>query len=543
MPRSLDTYRSKRDFRRTPEPAGRKRREPVKGLSFVVQKHAARALHYDFRLELDGVMLSWAVPKGPSLDPSTKRLAMQTEDHPLEYRTFEGVIPAGQYGGGTVMVWDEGTWEPEGDPREAYRKKRLTFVLHGKKLRGRWHLVRVPSRDGGERRAWLLFKGKDEAAARGAAAAVVDREPDSVRTGRSLEEIAGDPRRDVWHSSKPDDGGGRTAAKTKSTAARAKKKKKTKPREPRRGTQRKQQDPLAGLSHVRMTNPDRVLYPDPGLTKLQLAVWYARVAERMLPHVVGRPLTLVRCPEGQTGECFFQKHAGRGLASGIRKVEIAEGSGVSRERKRREYMVVDDLEGILGLVQMSTLEIHVWGSRDDRLEHPDRLVFDVDPDVSLPWQRVVEAARRLRERLGELGLTSFLQTTGGKGLHVVLPVARRMDWDGTRAFCRAVASDVERREPKRYVTTMSKHKRHGKIFLDHFRNARGATAIAPWSTRARPGAPVATPIAWDEADDVRPDGFTVTSLVERLAEQDPWHDWFDVRQSVTRAMRAELGLE
>jgi bifunctional non-homologous end joining protein LigD len=275
------------------------------------------------------------------------------------------------------------------------------------------------------------------------------------------------------------------------------------------------------------------------LTKLDLAVWYARVADRILPHVAGRPLTLVRCPEGRDGDCFFQKHAGRGMPPTIRRVEIVEERGGARD-----YMVVDDIEGLVGLVQMSALEIHVWGSRADRLERPDRLVFDVDPDVGLAWERVAEAAIRLRERLGELGLASFLQTTGGKGLHVVVPVERRSSWDETREFCHAVASDLERREPRRYVTTMAKAARRGKIFLDWLRNSRGATAIAPYSTRARPTAPVATPIAWDEVETVQPDTLTVETLSERLGpgNEDPWQEWAGTRQSITRAMRAGLGL-
>jgi bifunctional non-homologous end joining protein LigD len=291
-----------------------------------------------------------------------------------------------------------------------------------------------------------------------------------------------------------------------------------------------------------MTNPDRVLYPDQGLTKLDLAVWYARVAERMLPHVTGRPLTLVRCPEGQGSECFFQKHAGRGMPTAIHRVEIAEGSGVTREENRHDYMYVDDEVGLVSLVQMGVLEVHVWGSRVDKLERPDRLVFDVDPDAGLPWERVVEAALRVREQLASVGLESFLMTTGGKGLHVVVPVERRNDWDSTKGFCHAVAAAIERREPKRYVTIMSKAARRGKVFVDWLRNGRGATAIAPWSTRARPGAPVATPIAWNEIEDVRSDMFTVKNLPERLAalEADPWAGWSDASQAITKTMRTKL---
>ncbi len=302
-------------------------------------------------------------------------------------------------------------------------------------------------------------------------------------------------------------------------------------------------DGAAEVAGVRLTHPDRVLYPDQGLTKLDLARYYLSVADRLLPHLRGRPLSLVRCtshdPGGDAGECFYQKHLGPGFPKAIERVEIEEkegGTGV--------YGVAGSAAAVVALVQMGVLEIHIWGARRDRLERPDRLVFDLDPDAGLPWERVVEAARELRGRLDELGLRGFLKTTGGKGLHVVVPIVRRHSWDEVHDFAAALADDLVRRRPEAYVATAAKEKRRGKIFLDVLRNTRGATAVAPYSTRAKPGAPVSTPITWEELTaDLRSDRYTVANLPARLAalERDPWEDYAAVRQSITRGMRRAVG--
>ena len=287
----LATYRKKRDFERTSEPRGNGTARRARRPSFVVQKHAARRLHYDFRLEMDGVLKSWAVPKGPSLDPHERRLAVETEDHPLEYGSFEGTIPegeyggfegtipAGEYGGGTVMLWDRGTWEPEDDPSGAYQKGKLSFTLHGKRLHGAWHLVRTGRSEPGPKAQWLLIKGTEARAA----------EP----------KASGPPK-------------------------------------------------IPGLSH-----PDRILFPEVGLTKADLARYYDAVASVMLPHVARRPLMLKRCPEGRERSCFFQKHAGRGTPAEIREIPIREKDGVERG------MFIEDEDGLRALVQLSSLEIHV----------------------------------------------------------------------------------------------------------------------------------------------------------------------------------------
>ncbi len=914
----LETYRKKRNFSRTSEPRGRQKRRS--GYSFVVQKHDARRLHYDFRLELDGVLLSWAVPKGPSLDPGVKRLAMQTEDHPIEYGEFEGTIPEGEYGGGTVLLWDRGTWQPEGDAREMLQRGRLSFELQGEKLRGSFHLVRTSSRgtkakDAGK--SWLLFKSKDAAARPGSDAELLEERPESVSSGRGLDEIAADPDH-VWASKKrarsspgarvggaraaaarrtaphvtklaerdgarraplPDfiepqlatlvsaapegddwlheiklDGyrilarieGGKTrldsrrghdwsarlpslasalgtlpvqsalldgelvvlneqglsdfqllqnslqegrdarclyyafdllyldghdlralplherkellrgtleaaeqprlrfsdhirgsgpafheqacrkrlegiiskqadapyvsgrkrswlkvkclseqelivggytrpagsrqhlgallvgvreggklsyagkvgtgftqaslaelaqrlkpleqkeppfanpprgadardvrwvapelvaqvafvertrdgmirhasfhglrddkpsadvsverevsleevalpaarerrtaktatkksakksaagkktaskkagskkAAPRKATAEKPAKKKATGKKTARASAGKEQADALPRLeldtSRLEITNPDRVLFPEQGLTKRDLLLYYARVARWMLPQVVQRPLMLVRCPEGASADCFHQKHPSQGMPKAVQRVMVPQKKGPE------ENLMIADVEGLLGLVQMGALEIHAWGCRAAQLECPDQLVFDLDPDEGLPWQRVLEAAQQLREQLEERGLTPFLRSTGGKGLHLVVPVQPTTPWDEAKAFTQRVAEQLVSARPAQYVATMTKSKRRGKIFIDYFRNGRGATAVCSFSTRARSGAPVAVPVAWSELEQLRPAQYDVQNLQQRLEQlrEDPWAGFDDARARIPK---------
>lgn len=539
----LAKYRSMRDFSRTPEPSGDgARARSTHG--FVIQKHAARRLHYDFRLEHGGVLWSWSVPKGPSLAPSERRLAVRTEDHPIDYADFEGIIPAGEYGGGTVVVWDRGTWEPEGDPEEAMHEGRLTFTLHGEKLHGRWHLVRTRGTEA-RSESWLLFKGRDEAAIeRGPEAEIVDAKPRSVLTGRTVEQVAHDADR-VWKSNRP----------VVPTVAQK--------RAARIATARRGQpsDPLHELLAqlplgFPLTNLDKVLYPEQGITKGQLIAYLAVVSDWMLPHVARRPLTIVRCPEGRPpstkdadprparngrggAPCFFQKHILAGSPPPIHPLPITELDG-----EVVEYMEIRDMPGLVALAQLGTLEIHTWGSRSDRPEQPDLVVFDLDPDESLPWDRVALAAFAMRRTLDDLGFTSFVKTTGGKGLHVVMPIRRGPEWDEVKAFSKAVVESMERAQPRLYTTNMGKVHRRGKIFLDYLRNGRNATFIAPYSPRARHGAPVAVPITWEElARGVDPAAFTTLTVPRRLAtlEADPWHGIDKAARGITAAAWKAVG--
>ncbi len=876
----LTEYRRKRNFKVTAEPRGRVATSKS-SRRYVIQKHAASHLHYDLRLELDGVLKSWAVPKGPSLDPAQKRLAMEVEDHPIDYGNFEGIIPEGEYGGGTVMLWDQGRWEPEGDVRRDYKAGRLKFSLEGEKLHGKWMLVRRGGqRADADERHWFFFKERDEYA--DPEIDVTAKLPLSVATERDLDEIASDadavwgkngrqkksrtkaavkrrtaktrpksgktatrkrsrrmspaqieralkslgakkapmprspsvelatlvaeePDGDDWlHEIKLDgyrmlcrisggsvrfisrnghdwtsrftglkedaaklpatdalidgevvvlDDEGRSSFQTMQNAFKGEvrssfyfyvfdllylngfdlrpapiEKRKailqqlvsgdddairysdhvvghgpatfreasrlgleriiskrlsrpyvggrgldwvkvkasqqeefviggfTKPsgsreefgalllghydpsgdlryagrvgtgfsattladvsarlnkliapessfsdlsgrtgeargvtwvkpklvgqvsfshwtegghlrhpvflglREDKPARQVRRDAPVSTpevttmkttakrrtasatdsesvVAGVALTHPDKVLYPDDGITKLDLARYYEQAAEWMLPHVKNRLMSLVRCPKGSGTKCFFQKHPGEGPTGKLRRYPVKESDGVE------EYLAVRDLAGLITLVPMGVLEIHLWGSTADRYEKPDRLIFDLDPDPAVKWPAVVQAAREVRALLDELGLVSFLKTTGGKGLHIVVPIERRLDWDEAKAFCRAVADFLVAAAPNRYIAKMSKAARKGKIFVDYLRNDRGATAIAPYSTRAKPGATVSVPIDWKELSSrLTSDHFTIANLPQRLArlKNDPWAEIGDVRQSVTATMLKSL---
>lgn len=812
----LETYRAKRDFGVTSEPQG----EAGEGAGnrFVVQKHDARRLHYDFRLELDGVLKSWAVTRGPSLVPGEKRLAVAVEDHPLEYGDFEGVIPKGEYGGGTVIVWDRGTWTPDGDPRKGLKKGHLDFLLAGEKLGGRWHLVRMKPKPKEKRENWLLIKGDDEAARDPDAPDILEERPNSVKTGRDPDAVAAQPEA-VWSSVAPlpapppgpkaipgarkaalpafvepalaslapkppggarwvheikfdgyrlqarvdgrkvrlttrggldwtdkfgkdiaaalaalpvktalidgelvveasngasdfsamqadlsegrsdrfvyyafdllhldgfdlrglpltrrksllaqildganprvrfsadfsesgeivlrhacrlslegvvskradapyRSGRGKTWVKSKCTARQecviggyvpsttipkaigslvmgvfendalrhvgrvgtgytatlaknlfhrleplAVKKSRFAERlsaaeakgvvfvrpelvaevefrgwtgdgNLRHATFRGLRDDKPANQVVRetppgktppppkpqkrtvpLTHPDRLYWPNAGVTKSGLADYYAEVWPRIAPFVVGRPLALLRAPSGITGQMFFQKHAWTGANRRIARVPDPKEPG------GQPLLAIDDLDGLIALVQSGVLEIHPWGSTLADREHPDTLVIDLDPGENVPWSAVTAAALETRTRLEAKGLAAFVKTSGGKGLHVVAPLTPKADWIATKAFAKTLAETMATENSDAFVATITKSKRRGKILVDYLRNQRGATAVAPYSTRARPGAPVSMPLAWDELSPaVGPAYFTVENAAARLnaLDTDPWAEF------------------
>jgi bifunctional non-homologous end joining protein LigD len=534
---SLREYREKRDFHRTREPEGRghNRSSSYGHLTYVVQKHAATRLHYDLRLELNGVLKSWAVPKGPCLDPDERRLAVHVEDHPLAYGSFEGTIPKSEYGGGTVMLWDTGFWEPIGNPEVDYIKGNLRFVLHGAKLHGGWALIRMSGEAGEKGKNWLLIKRDDDEARPSKEVDVLREKPFSIVTGRSMEEIAaGGPSvvRRLAQAVSSDSGVSRGIGKDSGlkslgkTAAR-KRDSRTRPS----GVE---------INSILITHPERVLFPAREITKLDLASYYKSVASWILPHVAGRPLTLVRCPNGRNKECFFQKHFTDNLPREIYSILIQE-----KENGERPYLVIESIEGLMALVQLGTLELHPWLGRKDNPEKPDRLIFDLDPGPSIPWAQVVEAALLLRDCLQALGLKSFVKTTGGKGLHVVVPVMRRNDWNSHKEFARAVAGNLVESSPDRFTISSVKESREGKIFIDYMRNARGATCVSPYSTRARSDALVSAPLLWEELTaDLTPEAFSLETLPERLHRLlvDPWEGFFKLRQSITNSMKRKAGI-
>ncbi|SER38899.1 ATP-dependent DNA ligase LigD phosphoesterase module /ATP-dependent DNA ligase LigD polymerase module [Faunimonas pinastri] len=887
---SLDEYNNRRDFGITAEPAGEV--AAGSGHSFVVQKHDATRLHYDFRLELDGVLKSWAVTKGPSLDPQQKRLAVHTEDHPLPYGKFEGTIPKGQYGGGTVMLWDFGTWEPLHDPREGLEKGMLHFILHGERMRGGWAMVRMPprGRDSGKHENWLLIKERDGEADE--ADPILAANMVSVTTGRTMEEIA-TGESPVWDSTKPvaeqspealgkppaskparkkaaaaktasgevpefrspqlatlvdvppegrdwvhelkydgyrtliaangdavrcytrngldwtakfgpvvkaiaelglsgtmidgeivafapdgrtdfstlqktlkeggelaffafdlltkdnEDVTGETLLERKARlkaitdrlpkgspvhfsdhvqgqgekvlnqicaaghegiiskkasapyrGARTKVWYKIKcikrqefviggwspsekrhgfrsllvgtwnegeegqpgklvyagrvgtgfndrdlqelgekfeaiaaktspfaevPRDARRGakwvepklvaeiafteftadgvlrhpsflglredkTAREvhietpapmEEEPEAapkpalkkapakkaakagskpasalpppsaplktygeneGIERagIKLSSAGKVLFPGQGVSKGNLADYYEAVSELMLPHVGVRPLSLVRCPQGRGKHCFFQKHDTGGFNEAIHHMEIVEGTGASGD-----YFYVDDLPGIMAGVQMGVMEWHVWGSRTADIEKPDRLVFDLDPDEGLGFEAVRTASVDLRDRLAEIGLKTYPMLSGGKGVHVIAPLVPKVAWPEAKTFCKAFAVLLGEERPDRYVANMSKARRKGRIFVDYLRNERGSTAIAPYSTRSREGAPVSAPVTWEELERVEGANiFNVANMPTRVKEVgDPWPDYASTEQSITKAMMKAVKAE
>ncbi len=835
----LAEYAEKRDFTKTKEPPpGKPRRgrrdasRAKRALGFFVQKHDARRLHWDLRLEWDGALLSWAVTRGPSADPSQKRLAVRTEDHPLSYAEFEGTIPKKEYGGGTVMLWDRGTWEP-GDGSEdvgkALEQGKFRFVAHGERMRGGWVLVRMRRRPKEKRDNWLLIKERDGEVNEDAEA-LVEHYTESIATARSMAQIALEEGEDGKTATRAARGkGGRTRTARRRTGKRAGKpppfqqpqlatlaedvpagfnwlhemkfdgyrclvavgggnaicytrsgldwtdkfpavagalsgldcddalldgevvastadgasafsalqaalsagqptvyhafdllhldgedlrslplterkerlrglidslptaapvhfsehvqghgqrvfdemcrsgregiiaKKADAPYSNRRtrtwlkikcknrqefviggykrsdkrgrpfsslllgafeggeliyrgkvgtGYSEAVMDELAEklqklerksspfsrtsaaaarravwvepelvaeidyseltdgghirhgsfiglredkapaevtmeqakeipqpidneLHGVRLTNADRILYREQGLTKADLVRYYDAIAKRMLPLMARHPLSLVRCPKGTGEKCFFQKHASDGFPEALKEVPIRESSG-----KKEDYLYVDDVAGLVAGVQMGTLEFHIWGSGIDNLEKPDRAVFDLDPDEGLDFEVVKLASMVVRERLAKLGLETLPLVTGGKGIHVVAPLRRSADWPRVKAFTKGFATTMADEHPDVFTATMSKSRRRGRIFLDWLRNERGATAIAPYSTRARNGAPVAMPVSWAELEKLESaNAFGTDEALRRLARPDPWSAYGDIRQSITKKLQ------
>jgi len=809
---ALQKYREKRDFKATPEPDGGAASEH--GNSFVIQKHAATRLHYDLRLEMDGVLKSWAVTRGPSLLPAEKRLAVHVEDHPLDYGDFEGLIPKGSYGAGAVIVWDRGSWAPQADTAKGYAKGHLEFTLCGKKLGGKWHLVRMQGKPGEKRENWLLIKSDDEFARGPEDPDILEERPDSVKTGRIIDDLktgtkatkrkpaaqpaktgpkpkpkpgakksalpafvspvlaslgttpktgaswiheikfdgyriqariagnkvklltrsghdwtdrfgrgiidaladlecdatlldgeivvegadgrsdfsalqadlsAGKSERFIYYTfdllhldgadlttlpltarkaalkelvpgdsgplrysaefaetgptvfrhacqlglegiiSKRSDapyisgrsknwikskclarqefaiggyklssasrqavgslvlgvydkgrlrhvgrvGTGFTAAVARDLFRKAEKLRQDdspfatpltsdqsrsvrflrpdlvaevefsawtadghlrhatfrglrEDKDAREIVAEVDDTPPATTApvarpNVKLTHPDRIYWPDQGITKEGLADYYAAVWPQISPFIVGRPLALLRCPTGIGGQQFFQKHVWKGARREIRSIPEPKGGD--------KLIGIDDLAGLIALVQAASLEIHPWGAISDDLDRPDQITMDLDPGDGVSWQAIIAAATEVQTRLADDGLATFVKTSGGKGLHVVAPLTPQAQWPKVKAYTKAMAQAMAADSPERYVATVAKARRKGRILIDYLRNQRGATAVAACSTRARPGAAVSAPLTWKELTlTTAADQFDLRNMPNRLARlgADPW---------------------
>ena len=437
----LRDYNKKRNFNKTKEPIGRKSKSNKK-LIFVIQHHLARKDHYDLRLEWNGVLISFAVPKGPSYNTKDKRLAIKVEDHPLEYKNFEGTIPKGEYGGGVVMLWDYGTWKPLTKP--VFNKGIIKFQVMGKRMKGLWTLVYMSNNN------WLLIKDKDQYYEY----KNIKRLNTSIKSGKTFKEI----------------------------------KDKT--------------------SDIKLTNPDKIIYNN--LTKGQIYNYYKLVTSRMLPLINNRLLSVVRCPNGYNKGCFYKKHL-ENLNNYLGKKKV----------KNKNYYYIKDEMGLLSEVQMNSYEFHIWGSKIDDINHPDILVFDLDPDEQLSLNKLREGVKDLKQILDKLKLKSYLKTSGGKGYHILVPI-KGITWKEAKKITQNIAKLMEETWPKKYTSNIKKNKRKGKIFIDWQRNIKGATSVAPYSLRLKDKPRISMPIKWSELDKIKPNEITIDLAIKRLKNKNPW---------------------
>ncbi len=505
----LAAYRVKRDFTRTPEPEGAVVVDVAglpTGRRFVVQRHRASRLHYDFRLELDGVLVSWAVPKGPTLDPDVRRLAMRVEDHPVEYLHFEGVIPSGEYGGGDVIVWDTGTWElgKGDDPARALEAGDLHIDLHGARLQGRFVLVRRDADEDGE--PWMLLHKHDSHAREG-----WDPEdhPTSVLSGRTNEEVRRDPEL-LWRSDAP--------AASAVVSLRP-------PALPDDAL-----DVLAAMGsegtwevhgrQVKVTNLDKVLFPaaeGPAVTKRELLAYAASIGPVLLPYLEGRALNLHRYPDGADKKGFWHKQRPGRAPSWVGCWENPDAD----EGETTAYVVVDEPATLVWVANFGALEWHPWTSRTEAPDRPTYALFDIDPGSRTSWDDVLVLARLHRTALDHLGVTARAKVTGRRGIQIWVPIEPAYTFDETRAWVEQVSRTVGQVVPELVSWEWQVKERKGLARLDYTQNAVNKTLVAPYSPRPAPGAPVSMPIDWDELDDpdLRPDRWTIRTCLARLEER------------------------
>lgn len=501
-----------RDFVRTPEPSGGAP-EPGGGeRRFVVQRHRARRRHYDFRLEIDGVLVSWAVPKGPTLDPGARRLAVHVEDHPIEYMHFEGVIPEGEYGGGDVIVWDMGTWEPvkPDDPARGVRDGELHLDMHGEKLAGRFVLVRTDGKaDSGDKEQWMLLHKKDEHAVDGWDAEDHLR---SVLTRRTNAEVKADPDR-LWRSDLP---AAEAAVELRAEAPEA--------------PSLEQLEALDALGQegdwevfgrtVRVTNLDKELFParegEQPVTKRELVRYAAAIAPVVLPYLAGRALNMHRYPQGAGGKGFWHKELPDHAPEWLPRWDNPDAD----PGETRTYLVVDEAAALVWAANYGALEWHPWSSTTEAPDRPTYVLFDIDPGERTGWEETLELARLHRTAFDHMEVRAYPKVTGKRGIQVWVPIATGPSFDETREWAERVSRSIGKVLPDLVSWKWQVKERKGLARLDYTQNAVNKTLVAPYSPRPAPGAPVSVPITWDELDDpgLRPDRWTIRSLPDRLEE-------------------------
>jgi bifunctional non-homologous end joining protein LigD len=538
----LAPYHRKRDFARTPEPAGAPPRPDGAGRRFVVQRHRARRLHYDLRFEIDGVLVSWAVPKGPTLDPAVKRIAIHVEDHPIEYLNFEGVIPAGGYGGGDVIVWDCGTWEPHAtdDPAAAVAAGELHVDVSGEKLHGRLILVRSGPADRTGQEQWLLLHKHDQDSVEG-----WDPEnfPRSVLSGRTNDEVKADPER-VWRSDLP----AAQASVPVASADRKASRTGTAPADPQLIDSERRADALSQLDtlgasgsldafgrRLRLTNLDKVLFPArPGeepVTKRELIRYTIQIAPVVLPYLEGRALNMHRFPGGAQAAGFWQKQLPEHAPDWIGRWDNPEAD----RGKVHTYLVINEPAALVWTANFGALEWHAWTAPTDDPHTPSYALIDIDPGTETSWSDVLVLARLHRAALEHLGVLGRPKLTGRRGIQIWVPVAGGLTFEDTRAWVEQLSRSVGAVVPELVSWKWDVRERAGRARLDYTQNVSHKTLVAPYSPRAGAGAPVSAPIEWDELDDpsLRPDSVTIRTAMDRLAERgDPFRPLLSTDQDL-----------
>lgn len=516
----LETYRAKRDFERTPEPSGvQADAEHGSQRRFVVQRHRARRLHYDLRFEIDGVLVSWAVPNGPTLDPSVKRLAVHVEDHPIEYLEFEGVIPRGEYGGGDVIVWDIGTWEPHDtdDPAAAVASGEFHADVTGRKLAGRLVLIRrgkgrQAQGSNAEQEQWLLLHKDDEFAVRGWD---TEEHPRSALSGRTNDEVKADPDR-LWRSDLPPD---QAAVELKQPAH---------PAYPAPSG-----DELAALDELgasgrwdvfgrqlRLTNLDKEMFPgragEPPVTKRELISYAARIAPVILPYLTGRPLNMHRFPGGASANGFWHKQLPEHAPDWVPRWRNPE----AREGRTTTYLVIDEPAALVWAANFGALEWHAWTAPAADPHHPSYALIDIDPGPATGWDDVLTLARLHRTALAHIGVRAVPKVTGQRGIQIWIPVQEGLTFEDTRIWVEQLSKAIGAVVPELVSWKWDVHSRAGLARLDYTQNVSNKTLVSPYSPRPAPGAPVSAPITWEELDDpaLAPDGFTIRTVLDRIAE-------------------------